>query len=118
MRLAAAATLDRVSLLRLGRRLATGGLGWILRSQRAIRSGLLWLVRLVRDVVVCHAAVFHVPAARRTPGDGLVAGVVIVRLGVFEDDVPGMEQTGDIAEAAKSEVNDRVSCANAYFDPY
>lgn len=93
MRLTATAPLGGLAVLWLRSSLATvrlGCLGGVLRSQRAVGSGWRLLGRLVRHVVVRHAAAFHIPAASWTSGDGLVAWIVVVGLGVFEDDVPGM----------------------------
>lgn len=52
----------------------------------------------MRDVVVCHTTRLDVLSGA---GDWLVVGVVIIRLWVFEDDVPCVDEAGDVTEAAK-----------------
>lgn len=47
-------------------------------------------------------------------GDGLIVGGF---LGVFGDDVPSVEEAGDEAEAAESNVDEGVGGADAGFDP-
>lgn len=76
------------------------------------------LVGLVRNVVVCHAAMFKVLSRTvRTARDGLVVGIIVIGLWVFDDYVPCVEETGDVAEAAKGQVDDRVGRADSYLDP-
>lgn len=50
--------------------------------------------------------------------NGFVYERIVVGLGILEDDVPGVQETRDVAEAAESEVDDRVRCADAHFNPY
>lgn len=65
------------------------------------------LVGLAGNVVVCHAPLFRVLSrTARTARDGLVVGVIVIGLWVFDDYVPCVEETGDVAEAAKGEVDD------------
>lgn len=81
---------------------------WLLYSwvDRAIRPLRGVLKRLVRDIVVGHATVLEVAALTRAAGDGLVGHIVIVWLGVFEDDVPCVNETGDVAQEAKGDIDD------------
>jgi len=53
----------------------------------------------------------------RTARDGLVVGIILVGLWIFDDYVPCVEETRDVAEAAKGEVDDRVGRADSYLDP-
>ena len=48
-------------------------------------------------------------------GNALV--FVIVGFGVEGDDVPGMQQAGNVAEGAEKDVDEAVSGADAGFDP-
>ena len=48
-------------------------------------------------------------------GYGLV--FVIVGFGVEGDDVPGVEEAGDVAEGAEEDVDEAVGGADAGFDP-
>lgn len=67
------------------------------------------------NVVVCGLATLEVPSwATRV---GLVTDIIVIRLGVLEDDVPCVEETGDVAKTAESEVDNGVSSANAHLDP-
>lgn len=59
---------------------------------------------------------------RDTPVLTLVVGkgsvfVVVVGLWVERDDVPGVEEAGDVAEGAEEDVDEAVGGANAGFDP-
>ena len=84
--------------------------GRSLRIDGAI-TPLGWkLRRLVRDVVVGHAATFDVVPGPR-PWDRFVVGIVVVGLRVSNDYVPGMEESRDISQATESKVNDRVGGA-------
>ena len=84
--------------------------GRSLRIDGAI-TPLGWkLRRLVRDVVVGHAATFDVVPGPR-PWNRFVVGIVVVGLRVFNDYVPGMEESGDIPQATEGKVNDRVGGA-------
>ena len=73
-------------------------------------TGLLLL--LVVDVVIRDAA----PVLALVGGDGLVF-VVVVGFRVEGDDVPGVEEAGDVAEGAKEDVDEAVGGADAGFDP-
>jgi hypothetical protein len=44
--------------------------------------------------------------------------VLIVRVGVLEDDVPGVQETRKEAKAAESKVDERVGATNAFLHPY
>lgn len=44
--------------------------------------------------------------------------LVVVSLGVAGDDVPGVNQSGKIAEHAEEDIDDTVGTAEAAFDPY
>ena len=57
------------------------------------------------DVVVCDAARFFL-------GNSFV---VVFR--VFGNDVPGVEQAGEVAEDAEEDVDQRVGAAQACLDP-
>lgn len=66
------------------------------------------------NVVVCRLATLEVlPRA----GDALVVGIIVIRLWVLDDDVPCVEETGDVAKTAEGEVDNGVSSANAHLDP-
>lgn len=43
---------------------------------------------LVRNKVVCHATALGIASLTCVAGDGFVARVVVIRFGVFEDDIP------------------------------
>jgi hypothetical protein len=74
--------------------------------------------RLVRDIVVRHAAVLQVSSLAGAAGDGLVGRIgIVVWLGVFEDDVACVDQARDVAEQTKSDVDDGISSAETSFDP-
>lgn len=65
------------------------------------------LVGLAGNVVVCHTPLFRVLSrTARTARDGLVVGIIVIGIWVFDDYVPCVEETGDVAEAAKGEVDD------------
>ena len=50
---------------------------------------------------------------------GVVDGLVFVHwVRVAGDDVPGMDEAGDVAEAAEGDIDEGVSGAEADFDPY
>ena len=60
------------------------------------------------DVDVRHASTLAV----------LRNGLVLVgRLGILRDDVPGVEKTGDVTEDAEEDVDEGVGAADAAFDP-
>ena len=53
-----------------------------------------------------------------TGGHGVVSVVVVVvGFGVEGDDVPGVEEAGDVAEGAEEDVDEGVGGADAGFDP-
>ena len=43
--------------------------------------------------------------------------VAIIRIGILEDDVPGVEKTGEETETAQGDVNERVARAYASLYP-
>ena len=59
------------------------------------------------DIVVCHAAAL-----------GFLVELLVRRVGVFGDDVPGVDETREEAQTAESDVDERVGRAEAAFDPY
>lgn len=74
----------------------------------------------MRNIIVRHAAALGVSAmAMDTPAcNGLVTlCVLVVGLGVLEDDVPGVYETWEVTEAAEGDVDDGVCGADADFDP-
>ena len=62
------------------------------------------------DVIVRDPAVLALVV-----GHGLV--LVVVGFGVEGDDVPGVEEAGDVAEGAEEDVDEAVGGADAGFDP-
>jgi hypothetical protein len=44
--------------------------------------------------------------------------LVLVRVGVLQDDVPGVEEAGQEAETAEGEVNEGVCATDAALDPH
>lgn len=68
------------------------------------------------DIVICDATVLDVASV--ILGEGRIAGVIIVWLGILENDIPGVQEARDIGETAESKVDDRVSRTEAYFDPH
>ena len=78
------------------------------------RWGLVGLVG--GNVVVSHTTMLKVRSGGRA-GDSLVVGVVVIGLWVFEDNVPCVEETGDVAETAEGKVDDRVGRADSHLDP-
>jgi len=73
------------------------------------RSGLL-----VRNDIVCGAPVWT--SAALSVGGDLV--VCVVRIGVLQDHVPGVEEAGEKTETAEGEVDERVGAAETFLDPY
>jgi len=59
------------------------------------------------DIVVCHTAAL-----------GFLVDLLVRRVGVFGNDVPGVNETGEEAQAAESDVDERVGRAEAALDPY
>lgn len=85
------------------------GWGPVRAVSRPVAAGLALRARVLRDVVVGDALL---AVARLGVGDGLV-----VVLWVLCDDVPGVQQAGDVAEHAEEDVDQRVGRAEAGFDP-
>jgi len=99
----------RGAVVHVARRLGRLGVGALLRL---VSLGAL-LLRLAVAAVVdedVDAAVLRVLR------DVLVV-VVVGRLGVFGDDVPGVEEAGNVAEDEKEDVDDRVGGADAALYP-
>lgn len=71
------------------------------RLDGAVPSLRRMLDRLASDVVVPGPAALDIPARCCILGHRLVRDAVVVGVGVFEDDVPGMQETGDVAETAQ-----------------
>jgi hypothetical protein len=59
------------------------------------------------DIVVCHTAAL-----------GFLSELVVRRVRVARDDVPGVNQTRQETQAAKGDVDERVGRADATLDPY
>lgn len=59
------------------------------------------------DIVVCH-----------TPALRFLVDLLVRRVGVFGDDVPGVDETGEEAQTAEGDVDERVGRAEAALDPY
>jgi len=69
------------------------------------------LLLLMADVVIGHAPI--------TGAFGVTDWFVFVhRVGVAGDDIPGVDEAGEIAEAAECDVDERVGGAETAFDPY
>jgi len=64
----------------------------------------------VAYVVVCDSAVATLRVVNRL--------VFVHRIRVPGDDVPGVDQTRDVAEATEGDINEGVSSTEANFDPY
>jgi len=71
--------------------------------------------RLAPDVVVCDSAAVLIPVAAFRVRDDFI---VVVAFRVAGNDVPGMEEAGEVAEHAEEDVDEGVSGADARFDPY
>lgn len=82
----------------------------LLSSRRTVihLSLLACSTLIVRDVVICHS--FASP---------LVVDwfIVVVVLGITGNDIPGMQQTREVAEAAQSDINEGVGGTDPGFDP-
>lgn len=59
------------------------------------------------DIVVCHAAAI-----------GFLVDLLVCWVGIFGDDVPGVDETGEEAQAAESDVDEGVGRAETALDPY
>ena len=70
--------------------------------------------RFVAGLVV-HIVVSDPSVLALVIGYGLV--FIVVGFGVEGDDVPGVDEAGDVAEGAKEDVDEAVSGADAGFDP-
>ena len=78
---------------------------------RCIRTILSWpLLLVVTDVVVCDLAIGALRVADRL--------IFVRRVGVAGNDVPGVDQAGDVAEAAEGDIDKGIRGAEADFDPY
>lgn len=65
--------------------------------------------------LLVHIVVRDAPVLALVVGYGLV--FVVVGFGVEGDDVPGVEEAGDVAEGAEEDVDEAVGGADARFDP-
>lgn len=92
----------------LARKLSTIRL--LLRHSAVVHTALLTRRPCVRNDVVCSALATTLVVGYWT--------VAIVLIGILEDDVPGVEQAGEEAEAAKSDIDERFSGAHATFYPH
>lgn len=59
------------------------------------------------DIVVCDAATF-----------GLLFDLLVRRVGVLGDYVPGVNETGEEAQTTESDVDERIGRAETALDPY
>jgi|SRR5690242_14503053 len=82
----------------------------LLRHSAIVHTALLTCRPCVRNDIVCSALATTLIVGYWT--------VAIVLIGILEDDVPGVEQAGEEAEAAKSDVDKGFSGAHAALDPY
>jgi hypothetical protein len=73
---------------------------------------------LVRDIVVGNISVLEITALACATRDGFIARLVRVLFRVFGDDVPCMDEAGDVSQETEGNVDDRVGCADARLDPY
>lgn len=96
-----AATARLIIALRLRRGLRLALRLRLRRLDGAVPSLRRMLDRLASDVVVPGPAALDIPARCCIPGHRLVRDAVVVGVGVFEDDVPGVQETGDVAETAQ-----------------
>jgi hypothetical protein len=62
---------------------------------------------LARDVIVCYSSTLQ----------RLIVGIIVVWFGVFENDIPCVYQTWEIAETAEGDVDERVRGADPNLDP-
>lgn len=89
------------------------------------RSTLLWRrphrvgrpVTLVLPRSLGTRPVVHVVVCHRAPLAAVLGYAVVVGLRIRGDDVPGVQQARDEAEAAEGDVDERVGAAEAAFDP-
>lgn len=90
----------------------------LLRSSNMHMLATVWLILLPRRFVaglVVHIVVSDPSVLTLVIGYGLV--FIVVGFGVEGDDVPGVDQAGDVAEGAQEDVDEAVSGADAGFDP-
>jgi hypothetical protein len=59
------------------------------------------------DIIVCHTTTL-----------GFLFDLLVCRIGVTGDDVPGVDETREEAQAAESDVDERVGRAETALDPY
>ena len=62
------------------------------------------------NVVVCDLAISPFRVMDRL--------VLVHRVGVAGDDIPGVDQAGNVPETAEADVDERIGGAEADFDPY
>lgn len=83
--------------------------------------GLVLVLVLVLLVMLLGAlGALDVDVGNAAAGIALVWGKSLVlerRLGVLGDDVPGVDQAGNVAKDTEEDVNDRVGAADAALDP-
>lgn len=63
-------------------------------------------------------AIFQITALACATGNWLVGDVVIVRFGILENDVPGVDQTWDKTQHTEGYVDDGIGRADPRLDPY
>lgn len=69
------------------------------------------------DVVVCDSARLSVSTLSMSDDGSVSIWVLVVCLWVLENDVPCMKQTWDVPQAAKGDVDKRISRADADLNP-
>jgi len=106
-----------------------------LRSGKCIRGSTLLAGKLTRRRLTVHGAVIHVSSLSRSRGRTAARGhdvvgyvtiaalgvgysFVVVGVGVFKDDVPGVDQAGEETKTAEGEVDEGIGTTDAAFDPY
>ena len=72
--------------------------------------------RSVGNDVVCYTITIALKIS--WVGNRSILRIIVVWFGVFQDDIPCVQETGDVSETAKCEVDYRVGRADANFDPY
>ena len=78
-------------------------------------AGLVLLPRALAIGLMVHIVIGDAAVLALVVGHGLV--LVIVGFGVEGDDVPGVEEAGDVAEGTEEDVDEAVGGADAGFDP-
>ena len=79
---------------------------------------VVWLILLPQRFaagLVVHIVICDSPVLALVARYGLI--FVIVGLGVKGDDVPGVDETWEVAEGAEEDVDEAVGGADAGFDP-